>query len=292
VTPRNAASAGPRIGVIGGSGFDALADRVVGRQEVDTPYGRPSGPVSIVEVDGEHIAFLARHGAGHVLPPHRVPYRANLFAMRRLGVQRVVGVNAVGSLAAEIAPGDLAIPDDLFDRTTARDATFYDAPGLVGHVNVAPAFCDVVRGRLLAHATAVPARVHAGGTLVVIQGPRFSTRAESEFHRGLGLKLVGMTTLPEATLARELGLCYATISLVTDYDVWHGASEPVTVEAIVSRLATVTDFARTLFRAALPDLLAAPACDHGAAEAIVTDPTAADTELLRRILPTSPAGVA
>jgi 5'-methylthioadenosine phosphorylase len=209
-------STGGLIGVIGGSGFYEFfssADEVT----VQTPYGEPSDPVMVGEVAGRRVAFLPRHGRDHRYPPHRIPYRANLWALRSLGVRQVLAPSAVGSLTVSYGPGTLVIPDQLVDRTTGRDQTFYDAGGAV-HIPFADPYCPVGRARATAAARAfgwVPA---ASGTLVVIQGPRFSTRAESQWYAAQGWTLVGMTALPEAALARELALCYTTLALVTDTD--------------------------------------------------------------------------
>jgi 5'-methylthioadenosine phosphorylase len=208
--------AGGLIGVIGGSGFYEFfssADEVT----VQTPYGEPSDPVMVGEVAGRRVAFVPRHGRDHRFPPHRIPYRANLWALRSLGVRQVLAPSAVGSLTVSYGPGTLVIPDQLVDRTTGRDQTFYDAGGAV-HIPFADPYCPVGRARATATARAsgwVPA---SSGTLVVIQGPRFSTRAESQWYAAQGWTLVGMTALPEAALARELALCYTTLALVTDTD--------------------------------------------------------------------------
>jgi 5'-methylthioadenosine phosphorylase len=218
------------VGVIGGSGFYEFltsADEVA----VTTPYGEPSDPIMIGEVAGRRVAFVPRHGRDHRFPPHRIPYRANLWALRSLGVRQVLAPSAVGSLTVSYGPGTLVIPDQLVDRTTGRDSTFYDAGGAV-HVPFADPYCPV--GRALAAATArtagwVPA---SSGTLVVIQGPRFSTRAESQWYAAQGWTLVGMTALPEAALARELALCYTSLALVTDTDAGAVEGEGVTQDEV------------------------------------------------------------
>ncbi len=217
------------LAVIGGSGFTALLD---GSEtiELDTPWGMPSGPVHLADVDGRTVAFLARHGPGHRLPPHRVPYRANLWALRSLGVTRVLGPCAAGSLHPDLHPGDLVVLDQAIDRTWGRADTYFDGP-TVNHVSLADPYCPTLRSALLAGAaTSGALPVHDGGTVVVIPGPRFATRAESRLHREQGATVINMTQMPEAALARELGLCYASAALITDYDV--GVEDDPTVAPV------------------------------------------------------------
>ena len=257
--------AAAELGVIGGSGFYALlhdAEHV----EVDTPWGRPSGPVAVGEVDGRRVAFLPRHGPGHVLPPHRINNRANLWALRSLGVRRVLAPCAAGSLVAEVAPGHVVVPDQLVDRTWGRDDTYFDGP-VTNHVAFADPYCPELRGAALAAARQVGLPVHDGGTVVVVQGPRFSTRAESAWFRAQGWHLVNMTQYPEAFLARELGVCYATVALVTDYDTGvDGADhEPVSQEQVFSAFARNLDRVRSLVLAALPVVPTEAACGCAAA---------------------------
>jgi len=214
------------IAVIGGSGlyeFLEAVDEVV----VETPFGMPSGPIVIGEVGGRRVAFLPRHGRDHRFPPHRIPYRANLWALRSIGVRRVIAPSAVGSLTSSYGPGTLAVPDQLADRTTSRAQTFYDEGGAV-HVPFADPYCPVGREHAIAAAMDSGWVPVTSGTLVVIEGPRFSTRAESRWYAAQGWTLVGMTALPEAVLARELALCYTTIALVTDTDAGVEEGEGVT----------------------------------------------------------------
>lgn len=201
---------GPTVAVIGGSGFYEFFDADAEQHDVETPYGNPSGPITVGTVAGKSVAFLPRHGANHQYSPHTVPYRANLWALRSLGVRRVLGPCAVGSLQPELGPGTVVVPDQLVDRTAGRAATYFDGGGV--HVSFADPYCPELRKAALS-STAID-----GGTMVVIEGPRFSTRAESKWYAAQGWSLVNMTGHPEAVLARELELCYAAIALVTDLD--------------------------------------------------------------------------
>lgn len=209
-----------RIGIIGGSGLGQALGQLTHGQEhwLDTPFGKPSGPVVTGELGGVPVALLARHGPGHVHSPTHVPYRANLFALKTLGVTHLLCSTAVGSLREEIAPRDLVVPDQLIDKTFRRQSTFFDE--LAVHAELANPFCSTLRGILLESARTTTAKVHDGGTLVVMEGPQFSTRAESELHRSWGAHLIGMTAMPEAKLAREAEFCCAYLSLPTDYDCW------------------------------------------------------------------------
>jgi 5'-methylthioadenosine phosphorylase len=205
------------LGVFGGSGFYSFLDGVK-ELTVQTPYGDPSDKLAVGELEGRKVAFLPRHGRHHQFPPHKINYRANLWAMKELGVTRVLGPCAAGSLQAEAAPGHLVICDQLVDRTRGRDDTFYDGPETT-HVSFADPYCPELRALALKEAQAHGITAHDGGTMVVIQGPRFSTRAESKWFQSAGWKVIGMTGYPEALLARELELCYVNVSLITDYDV-------------------------------------------------------------------------
>ena len=205
------------LGVFGGSGFYSFLDGVT-EHVVDTPYGAPSDVVTVGELDGRRVAFLPRHGRRHQYPPHRINYRANLWAMRQLGVTRVIGPCAAGSLQAEAAPGHFVVCDQLVDRTWGRSDSFYDGP-LTTHVSFADPYCPELRGLAVKQAEGLGIPVHDGGTMVVVQGPRFSTRAESRWFSSMGWTIINMTGYPEALFARELELCYVNISLVTDYDV-------------------------------------------------------------------------
>ncbi|MEU6079114.1 S-methyl-5'-thioadenosine phosphorylase [Streptomyces sp. NPDC047108] len=227
------------IGVIGGSGFYSFLDDVT-EVTVDTPYGPPSDSLFLGEVSGRRVAFLPRHGRKHHLPPHRINYRANLWALRSLGVRQVLGPCAVGGLRTEYGPGTLLVPDQLVDRTKGRTQTFYDGEALpdgrvpnVVHVAFADPYCPVGREAALTAARGHGWEAVDGGTLVVIEGPRFSTRAESQWHAAQGWSVVGMTGHPEAILARELGLCYSTMTLVTDLDAGAETGEGVSMAEVM-----------------------------------------------------------
>lgn len=245
------------LAVIGGSGLTALFDEVES-VTVTTPWGEPSGPIQLAPVEGRTVAFLPRHGPGHRLPPHRVPYRANLWALRSLGVTRVLGPCAAGSLHPDLHPGHLVVVDQAIDRTWGRPDTFFEGP-TVNHVSLADPYCPTLRTALLAGAATGELPVHDGGTVVVIPGPRFATRAESRLHRQHGATVINMTQMPEAALARELGLCYASAALITDYDA--GVDDdpdiaPVTQAEVFSTFeANVPKLRRVLLAAlaAIPD---------------------------------------
>jgi len=244
-----------RVGIIGGTGLgQALGMLGQGEQrEVDTPFGRPSGPITLAEVGGVPVALLARHGEGHMLNPSQVPYRANIFALKALGVTHVLASGAVGSLREHIEPRQLVIPDQVIDKTFRRAGTFFDE--LAAHVELSQPFCSTLRGCLLS-ASQGGVRVHRQGTYVCMEGPQFSTRAESELHRAWGGDLIGMTVMPEAKLAREAELCYALVALPTDYDCWR--PHPAELDAatllreIIGHLKAATQNAVELLRRALP----------------------------------------
>jgi len=244
-----------RVGVFGGSGFYSFLDDVH-ELDVDTPYGKPSAPVRIGTVEGRPVAFIPRHGAHHEFPPHTVPYRANLWAMKDLGVERIVGPCAAGSLQPNVKPGEFVICDQLVDRTNSRPSTFYDGPETT-HVAFADPYCPTMREVALTEARSLSLPVHDHGTVVVMQGPRFSTRAESASFAREGWEVINMTQHPEAILARELEICYANISLITDYDVGvAGEVEAVTHEEVIRVFTDNLGKLRDLvFRviAALPD---------------------------------------
>ncbi len=278
----------PSLGIIGGSGLYEMAGlSAVSEHDVATPFGKPSDPVVVGTLAGQRVAFLARHGRGHRLSPSEVNYRANIYALKVLGVQRVVSVSACGSLREDYAPGHIVIPDQLFDNTRGRARTFF-SDGLVAHVSVADPFCSTLSRQLFEAVRATGATVHQGGAFITIEGPRFSTKAESNIYRQWGLSLVGMTTSPEAFLAREAELCYACMAHVTDYDVWHVSEAPVTVEMVIRILGQNTAVAQQ----AITTLAAAPVdrdhcpCPSALATALITHPASvpADTRDRLRLL--------
>ncbi len=222
----------PTVAIIGGSGLYAMEGlEILETRSVDTPFGRPSSPIMIGKFAGSTVAFLARHGLGHTLTPTEVNYRANIYALKVMGVERVVSVSACGSLREDFAPGEIVIPDQLFDRTTNRPNTFFGG-GLVAHISVADPFCGDLSTQIYDSVVEVGGKAHKGGVYITIEGPRFSTRAESNTYRAWGIAIVGMTTSPEAFLAREAEMCYSVMAHVTDYDVWHQSEEPVTAEMV------------------------------------------------------------
>ncbi|HET8652811.1 MAG TPA: S-methyl-5'-thioadenosine phosphorylase [Gaiellaceae bacterium] len=238
------------IGIFGGSGFYSfLAD--VEQVEVETPFGRPSAPVTIGEVEGKRVAFLPRHGLEHELPPHRIPYRANVWAMRELGVRRIIGPNASGALKADLELGEFVVCDQFVDRTSGREHTFYDGPETT-HVSAADPYCPDLRRLLVETAGELGISVRDGGTVVTIQGPRFSTRAESRWFQDAGWDVINMTAYPEGYLARELELCYANISMVTDHDVGVEGAAPVSHEQVIEVFNANNDRLRQLLFAVIP----------------------------------------
>lgn len=224
-----------RLGFIGGSGlYDMEGMEKSGELDIVTPFGHPSDRIVIGKLNGEPVAFLPRHGKGHRFLPTEVNYRANIWAMKSIGVERLVSISAVGSLKEEIEPTHFLIPDGFVDRTRQRVSTFF-GEGVVGHVSMADPYCGTFSGLVASCCEGAGARVHRGGTYICIEGPQFSTRSESKLYRSWGMDIIGMTNATEAKLAREAGLCFATIALITDYDVWH-VTEEVSVEAVVRNL--------------------------------------------------------
>jgi 5'-methylthioadenosine phosphorylase len=265
------------IGVIGGSGLyrmEGMTD--VEEVAIQTPFGDPSDVITVGKVEGVSMAFLPRHGRGHRISPTEIPVRANIWALKSLGVEWVISVSAVGSLREHIAPRDLIIPDQLFDRTKSRVNTFFEG-GIVVHCTFAEPICPTLSKLLLDSARELgDVKVHEGGTYVCIEGPLFSTKAESYTYRSWGMDIIGMTALPEAKLAREAELCYAIIACATDYDVWHESEESVTVEMVISNLsANIANAQRILRRVAqkIPADRSANTCDcpSALASAILTD---------------------
>ncbi|MHB1342290.1 MAG: S-methyl-5'-thioadenosine phosphorylase [Coriobacteriia bacterium] len=240
------------IGVFGGSGFYSLLDDPI-EVRVDTPYGAPSSPVMCGEIGGRSVAFLPRHGKEHQYPPHMINYRANVYAMKTLGVSQIIGPNACGSLQADVKPGDFVICDQFVDRTWGRKDTFYDGPTTT-HVSSADPYCPAMRAVAVGQARELGITVHDRGTVVVIQGPRFSTRAESRWFASQGWEVINMTQYPESYLARELEMCYCNISLITDHDAGAEGAEPVTNDEVVRVFAENNDKVKALLHAMIPAL--------------------------------------
>ena len=260
------------LGVIGGSGvydLDALSD--VETVDVDTPFGRPSAPLRRGRLGSTELVFVARHGVGHVFSPTTVPYQANIYALKELGVGQILSLSAVGSLREELPPQSLVIPDQIIDRTVARPRTFFE-DGIVAHVGLADPFCARLQDALAGAAGDANQPVHRGGAYVCIEGPQFSTRAESRLFRSWDASVIGMTVMPEARLAREAELCYATLAMVTDYDVWHDSEADVSVEVVLSNLEANSRAASAILGALAERGLPERACACGSAldHAVVT----------------------
>jgi 5'-methylthioadenosine phosphorylase len=264
------------IGVIGGSGiYDLPGLSDVRRESLATPFGAPSDAFLSGRLGEQELVFISRHGAGHRLGPSEVNYRANLWGLKKLGATRVISLSAVGSMREEIAPGHLVLPDQFIDRTVSRKNTFFE-DGVVAHVGVANPICPQLHAHLEAAALSAGATVHRKGTYLCIEGPQFSTRAESEMYRAFRADVIGMTNLPEAKLAREAELCYATLALATDYDTWHPGHEAVSVEAVIEVLRKNVSTAREVVRLAAieGDRLAERTCtcSHALDHAVITAP--------------------
>ncbi len=273
------------LGVIGGSGFSDLAE--LGFHDIvniDTPFGKPSGPVVRGTLGATEFLFLSRHGTGHTYSPAEVPYRANIYALKKLGATHLLSLSAVGSLRNDLPPRTLVVPDQIIDRTGQRERTFFDR-GIVVHVGLADPFCPLMQDALIRSGCATKRSLHRGGTYVCIEGPQFSTRAESNLYRSWGAAVIGMTAMPEARLAREAELCYATLALVTDYDVWHESEADVSLDVVLSHLDANARAAReileALARVGMPER-SCP-CDSTLSSAVVTSRDALTTEARQRV---------
>lgn len=279
------------FGIIGGSGlygFEGLKN--IETIEVETPFGKPSSPIVIGEVQGQKLAFLARHGIGHIYSPSEVNYRANIWAFKSLGIRAIVSVSAVGSLREDYAPGHIIIPDQVYDNTKERERSFF-GEGMVVHVSPADPFCPCLSQLMLKALREQDAVVHEGGTLITIEGPRFSTRGESETFRKWGMSLVGMTATPEVFLAREAEMCYTTMAHVTDYDCWHISEDPVTVEMVINTLRKNTATAQKAI-VRLVELLTQAhqegmncycSCDSALETAFITNPNHISEEMKEKL---------
>jgi len=277
-----------RIGIIGGSGLyhmEGLTD--VREIETTTPFGPPSDSLHVGTLDGVRVAFLARHGRGHRLMPTELPFRANIYAMKVLGVERIISASAVGSLQEQYAPTDIVIPDQFFDRTRGRVSTFF-GDGIVAHVALAHPVCEVLCDTLEASGKEVGAKIHRGGTYLCMEGPAFSTLAESKVYRQWGMDVIGMTNLQEAKLAREAEICYATLALVTDYDCWHPEHDSVTVEMVIDYLNRNAATAQRLIRETVKRIAAIERnckCASALKHAILTQREGVSAEALERLSP-------
>ena len=276
-----------RIGVIGGSGLyqmPELAD--IEERRIDTPFGPPSDAIIIGTLAGQRVAFLPRHGRGHVLTPSEVPYRANIYALKSLGVRQVIAISACGSLREDFAPGHVVVPDQVVDRTKDERGRSFFGDGLVAHVSVADPFCAELN-QIVADAVAnAGGTVHRGGTYITIEGPRFSTRAESALYRAWGMDIIGMTTSPEAFLAREAEMCYSVMAHVTDYDVWHEVEEDVSVDMVVQTLNANVRLAQRALLGVVERLsggIEDCACYHALETALITDPSRIPAETRQRL---------
>jgi 5'-methylthioadenosine phosphorylase len=262
------------LAVIGGSGLYEMPGLENAQEhELSTPFGQPSAPIVIGTLDGQRVAFLARHGIGHSISPSEINYRANIYALKSIGVERIVSISACGSLREDYAPGEIVIPDQVFDFTRGRERSFFGS-GLVGHVSVADPFCPDLSAQLYQAVRATGVKVHSGGTFITIEGPRFSTKAESNVYRSWGMAIIGMTTSPEVFLAREAEICYAVMAHVTDYDVWHVSEEPVTVSQVIEVLHQNTRHAQQAVRnlaKSLESIRPCP-CPQALESALITQP--------------------
>ena len=274
-----------KIGVIGGTGLYQIEGLTnIEEVNIDTPFGKPSDSIIIGRLGGVEVAFLPRHGRGHKLSPTEVPYRANIYALKSLGVEHIISVNAVGSFKKELKPGDLVIPDQLIDRTKQRASTFF-GEGLVAHISFAEPTCAHLSRILFQAAKEIGASVHPKGTYVAMEGPAFSTRAESKLYRSWGADIIGMTMLPEAKLAREAEICYASIACISDYDSWQEGVEPVTVEIVLDIMHKYIESAKKIIKLAvtrIPEKRDCP-CASALKTAIITDPKLIPPETRKKL---------
>ena len=260
------------LAIIGGSGLYEMPGLQDPREyNINTPFGKTSAPIVVGTLEGEQVGFLARHGIGHHITPSEVPYRANIYALKSLGVERIISISACGSLQEQFAPGHIVIPDQVYDNTHKRARSFFEE-GLVAHVSVADPFCRDLSDQLESAVRLAGAVAHRGGSLITIEGPRFSTKAESKTYRSWGMSIIGMTASPEVFLAREAEICYATMAHVTDYDVWHISEAPVTVEMVIQTLNKNTLLAQEAVQILARDLKHKRdcECEHALAAALIT----------------------
>ncbi|MCC6500089.1 MAG: S-methyl-5'-thioadenosine phosphorylase [Anaerolineales bacterium] len=273
------------LAIIGGSGLYSIPGlKDAAEHDIETPFGKPSAPIVTGTLEGQPVAFLARHGIGHHLSPTEVPYRANIYALKSLGAQRILSISACGSLREEFAPGHIVIPDNIYDNTHRRVRSFF-GEGLVAHVSAAEPFCADLASQLESAAREAGGVLHRGGSFITIEGPRFSTKAESHTYRAWGMSIIGMTASPEAFLAREAEICYATMAHVTDYDVWHVSEEPVTVEMVIQTLNQNTALAQETIKILARTLKQARdcECEHALASALITQRNAIPAETRKKL---------
>jgi len=274
-----------KIGVIGGSGLYNI-DGLTGIEEIDidTPFGKPSDTITIGKLEGKNVAFLPRHGRGHFISPTEIPARANIYALKSLGIEHIIAVCSAGSFKKEVAPGHLLIPDQIIDRTRNHINTFF-TDGIVAHVGFAEPFCKDLSTILYESAREANATVHPKGTYIAMEGPAFSTRAESRLYRSWGADIIGMTALPEAKLAREAEICYAVIGCVTDYDSWWEPGEPVTVKSILTTMIHNIDFAKRIIKSAVSRIPDERSCECATAlkMAIVTSRNVIPSEQKKKL---------
>jgi 5'-methylthioadenosine phosphorylase len=275
----------PVLGIIGGSGLYQMPGLKEARSiDITTPFGNPSSPVVVGKLEGKRIAFLARHGIGHYLSPTEVNYRANIYALKSLGVQRLVSISACGSLRDDFAPGQIVIPDQIVDFTRRRIPSFFEG-GLVVHVGVADPFCGDLSHLLGQTVEKIGGTLHQGGTAITIEGPRFSTKGESNLFRSWGMSIIGMTMCPEAFLAREAEMCFSVMAHITDYDVWHLTEEQVSVDVVVRTLQKNTELAQQAILELVKTLPQETSCSctHALENAIITSPECIPPETLQKV---------
>lgn len=273
------------LGVIGGTGLYNLPDLENVREiDIETPFGSPSAPLVQGTISGAPVAFLARHGQGHRVNPSELPYQANIAAFKATGVTHLLSINAVGSLREHLPPRTAVVPHQIIDRTVSRPRTFFES-GIVAHVGLADPFCDAFRHQIVGAAREAQDEVQDGGTYICIEGPQFSTRAESFLYRQWGADIIGMTAMPEARLAREAGLCYGSLAMVTDYDVWHEHEDDVTIEVVQRVLSENIETGRSVIRQIAAEGLSACGsdCAHAATSALTTTPEHITDEVRARL---------
>lgn len=274
-----------KIAFIGGSGlYDIEGAKLIEQLDIDTPWGKPSDKIDIVDIDGITAAFLPRHGRGHRFPPHQLNYRANIAALKMIGVEEIIAFSAVGSLKEEIAPMDFVLPSQIIDRTKSRPSTFFE-DGIAAHVGFGDPFCQRLQDIILPVAKELGLKMHTGETLICMEGPAFSTRAESNLYRSWGAGVINMSTIPEAKLAREAEICYAVICMSTDYDCWHETEEDVTVEMVVNNMNTNSANAKNLVKVLAKKLDNGRDCPcYGAAKfSVITAPERRNPDTVKKL---------